>query len=254
MKTLPVAVQVYSVREDAAADFPGTMKKLRAMGYDGVELAGLYGLSPREVRASLDDAGIKAISAHVLIGEMQDDIGQVIEDYSLIGCRYIAIPWLGETLRPGSAGFGAVLDDIARFGAACRAKGITLLYHNHDFEFARMPDGRFGLDTIYSEVPASLLETELDTCWIKAAGQDPAGYIRKYAGRAPVVHIKDYCKTGSDIEFRPLGSGVQDIPLLLETSVQAGAGWIIVEQDESIGRTPMDAVEISRKYLRSLGW
>jgi sugar phosphate isomerase/epimerase len=254
MKTLPVAVQVYSVREDAAADFPGTMKKLKAMGYDGVELAGLYGLSPKQIRTALDDAGIKAISAHVPFEEMQDDIGKVIENYTLIGCRFIAVPWLGESLRPGTAGFGAVVDDIARFGAACRAKGITLLYHNHDFEFARMPDGRFGLDTIFSDVPADLLQTELDTGWIRFSGQDPAEYIRKYAGRAPIVHLKDYAMIDGKLVYQPVGSGVLDVSAILEASVQAGSRWIVVEQDESADRPPMEAVEMSRRYLRSLGW
>ena len=76
-------------------------------------------------------------------------------------------------------------------GEAAKKKGMTLLYHNHDFEFALI-DGEYALDVLYREVPASLLETELDICWVNISGEDPAAYIRKYAGRAPVVHLKDF--------------------------------------------------------------
>ena len=68
------------------------------------------------------------------------------------------------------------------------------LYHNHDFEFVKMPNGQYALDYIYTEIPADLLQTELDICWVKVAGEEPVDYIKKYAGRAPVVHLKDFYK------------------------------------------------------------
>lgn len=274
MKTLPVAVQVYSVREDAERDFKGTMQMLKEMGYDAVELAGLYGMTAREVRAILDEVGIPAVSAHVPFHELTADLEKTVVDYAEIGVSYIAVPYLEEEDRPGTPKFEENLRQIEKIGKACKEKGIVTLYHNHDFEFVRMPNGEYGLDYIYSHVPAEFLQTELDTCWVKVAGEDPAAYVKKYSGRSPVVHLKDFYKegkpanmyeligtevkkteeTGGVFEFRPVGSGLQAFPAILAASIEAGSKWVVVEQDQSIGRTPLEAVKMSRDYLKSLGW
>ena len=275
MRTLPVAIQVYSLRDEAARDFAGTMKAVKALGYDGVELAGLYGLPKEEVRRILDAEGLACVSAHVPLAELSADIGAVLDTYGFLGCRFLSIPYVEADKRPNAPGFEPALEEFSRLGAACRARGVTLLYHNHDFEFARLPDGTFGLDRIYAAVPADRLQCEIDTCWVKVAGQDPASYIGRYAGRAPVVHLKDYFKEGEPgkmydlvgvtadgapvrragrFEFRPLGCGMQYVPDLLEACLAAGTEWVVVEQDASVARTPLEAAEISRKYLRGLGW
>ena len=95
MEKLPIAAQVYSVREEAAADFDGTMKALAQMGYDGVELAGLYGKDPKEIRSALDRWGLQAVSAHVAYDEFARDLEGTVETYRKIGCSYVAVPHLG---------------------------------------------------------------------------------------------------------------------------------------------------------------
>ncbi len=273
MKTLPVAVQVYSVRDDAERDFKGTIEKISAMGYQGVELAGLYNTAPEEIRKICGELNLKVVSAHVPFQDMIKDI-HILDAYQAAGCQYIAVPYLEEENRPGTEGFAATMEEIVRIGKACNERGMTLLYHNHDFEFVRMENGEYGLDYLYSHIPADILQTELDTCWIKVAGEDPAAYVRKYKGRAPIVHLKDFYKEGNPqnmyeligietekaevetgvFEFRPVGHGLQDMPSILEASLEAGSEWVIVEQDSSVGRTPMEAIEMSREYLKSLGW
>lgn len=272
MLPLPVALQVYTVREEAEKDFPGTMQQIKDMGYQGVELAGLYGLPPEEVRSLLDQAGLASISAHVPLFDLMSDLDGTLSQYETIGCQYIAIPYLEEGMRPGQPGFKKVLDALITIGQACKEKNITLLYHNHDFEFVRLEDGIYGLDYLYQAIPADLLQTELDTCWIKVAGESPEEYIKKYAGRCPLVHFKDFYMEDqtdeplyeligiekkqtakpSGFEFRPLGHGLQDIPALLQVSIESGAKWIVVEQDNSVGRSPLEAAEMSIHYLRSL--
>lgn len=273
MKTLPVAVQVYSVRDDAERDFKGTMQKLKEIGYQGVELAGLYGLEPSEIKSILKEVGLVPLSAHVPFNELCEDMEGTIAKYKEIGMQYIAIPYLGEEDRPGTEKFLKNIQTIREIGAACNKVGITLLYHNHDFEFIKMPNGQYGLDYLYTEVSADLLKTELDICWVKVAGEDPAAYIQKYSGRAPVVHLKDFYKEGKPqnmyeligtqvekkaetgkFEFRPVGHGMQDIPPVLEAAVQAGAAWVVVEQDEAYARPRLEAVTMSREYLKTLGW
>ena len=270
---LPVGLQLYSVREDLEKDFEGTLKKVKAMGYEGVEFAGLYGHSAQEVKDAAQAAGLIPLSAHVPFVEMMADPEGTMETYAKIGCQYIVIPYLTEEYRPGCDKFQEVIDGARKLGEAANKHGMKLLYHNHDFEFAKL-DGKYALDVLYDTIPADLLQTEIDTCWVNVAGEDPAAYVRKYTGRAPIVQLKDFFKSGhvskmyeligieddgkenkeeGGFEFRPLGHGLQDIPSLLQASRDAQAKWVIVEQDApSMGKTPMESVQMSIEYLNSL--
>ncbi len=271
MKRLPIALQLYSVREDLAADFAATLKAVKAMGYDGVEFAGLYGHTPGEVKQLCEELGLTPISAHVPYVEMMADPDRVLGDYAKIGCRYVVIPYLTEEYRPGNPKFAEVIEGARLLGQTAKRLGMTLLYHNHDFEFVKV-DGEYALDVLYREVSADLLQIQLDTCWVKVAGEDPAAYIRKYAGRAPVVHLKDfvgqrsenmYALIGIDegeqkakasaFEFRPLGMGVQDVPEILKAAEEAGSQWLVIEQDEpSLGKTALECAQLSIQYLQSI--
>lgn len=270
---LPVALQLYSVRGDLEADFLGTLCKVSELGYDGVEFAGLYGYEPAQIKNWCDSLGLVPISAHVPLAEMLADIDKVIADYKAIGCEYIVVPYVTEERRPGGELFMQMIDEIRAIGQKVKEAGLVLLYHNHDFEFAKLENGQCGLDFMYENIPADLLQTELDQCWLKYAGYDPVEYLQKYSGRSPVVHLKDFFvqgeqegdpyaligldegekKANTAFEFRPLGHGVQDIPSIIEASKAAGSKWLVVEQDNpSMGKTPFESVQMSIEYLNSL--
>ena len=269
--SLPVAVQVYSVRDDAKADLRATLEKIRDMGYDGVEFAGLYGNSPADIKAMLDEIGLTAVSAHVPFADLRRDAKGVIADYVTLGCKWIAVPYLDKEDRPGSGDFDKTIADIEAIGKEAKAQGIQLLYHNHDFEFVKVGQ-EYALDILYSSISADYLQTELDTCWVKVGGEDPAQYIMKYANRSPLVHLKDFkgsksenmygligksdkAETSSTFELRPVGFGVQEWPSILEASEKAGAQWVIVEQDSAtMGKTPLESIKMARDYLEILGY
>ncbi len=269
---LPVAVQLYSVRTDMANDVRATLEAVKAMGYDGVEFAGLFDHSAEEMKKMCEEIGLVPISAHVPFVDMVND-PSIIDDYAAIGCKYIAVPYLGEGMRPGDEKFiSEVIPAIKAIGKKAKEVGMTLLYHNHDFEFVKI-DGEYGLDFLYRSVSAELLETELDTCWVNVGGEDPSDYIRKYAGRCPIVHLKDFFgeksenmyeligiksdkkSAPSSFEFRPVGSGVQNFPEILKASEESGASWVVVEQDNAtMGLTPMQSIQKSRDYLKTIGY
>ena len=269
---LPIAVQVYSVRDDAAADLRATLQSIKNMGYDGVEFAGLYGNKPADIKAMCAEIGLTPISAHVPYLDMVKDPEGVLRDYAEIGCSYVVIPYLTPEYRPGEDKFGEVIENAKMLGKKANELGMTLLYHNHDFEFIKL-NGKYALDILYEEVPADLLQTELDTCWVNVGGEVPADYIRKYAGRTPVVHLKDFFGEKSDdmyeligieskapkrpsgFEFRPVGAGLQNFPEILKASEESGAKWVIVEQDKpSMGLTAMESIKKSIEYLKSIGY
>ena len=270
---LPVALQLYTVRDNVAEDFVGTLVKVKEMGYDGVEFAGLYDHSPAQIKHWCDSVGLVALSAHVPFDEMVQDIDKVIADYKAIGCEYIVVPYVSEECHPDGENFFNMIEDIKTWGKKAHEAGLTLLYHNHDFEFKKLDNGQCGLDYMYENVPADYLQTELDQCWVKYAGYDPVEYLQKYSGRSPVVHLKDFYKEGEQegdpyaligiddgeekkntaFEFRPVGYGVQDIPAIIEAAKAAGSKWLVVEQDQpSMGKTPLECAETSMEYLKSL--
>lgn len=276
-KKLPVGIQVYGLRdllENTPEQFPVVMKQVKELGYDGVELAGLYGLDPTFIRDTLAEIGLTPLSAHVPLADMTADIEKVIADYQLIGVDYLVVPYLPEEYRHLTPGYPVVIEEMKKIGAAVKAAGMKLLYHNHNFEFVRLEDGTFGFDDIYRQVPADLLMVEPDTCWIKVAGQDPVEYIHKYGSRCEVIHLKDFVKEGNPqnlykligietekkeedtgfFEFRPVGFGQMLWEPILNASLEAGAKWVVVEQDEHYDLPPMECARRSREYLKILGW
>jgi sugar phosphate isomerase/epimerase len=271
--SFPIALQLYSVREDLAKDFEGTLRKVKALGYEGVEFAGLYGYKPETIHQLLKEIGLIPASAHVPFGDLMADPQGMVNVYAEIGCKYIAIPYLTPEYRPNAEKFSEVIEGAKVLGKAAKERGLTLLYHNHDFEFEKI-NGEYALDILYKSVSADLLQTEIDTCWVNVAGEDPAAYLQKYAGRSPVVHLKDFVmpgkrpekmyeligikddKKGSEVEafeFRPLGLGAQNFPKILEACKAVGAKWVVVEQDQpSMGKTAMECAETSLNYLASI--
>ena len=271
---LPIGLQLYSVKNEMAQDFEGTLKKVAEMGYEGVEFAGLFDKTPAEIKELLKKYSLKAVSAHVPLADMMENLDKVIADYKEIGCKFVVIPYVDEKYRPGTPDYPETLRIIGEIGKKLKEAGLSLLYHNHDFEFVKV-DGEYGLDIMYSTVSEEYLNPELDTCWVNVGGEEPAPYILKYKGRTPVIHLKDFVMKGKDkpkklyeligieddeetaseedFSFRPVGSGVQDIPAIIKAGEESGAQWFIVEQDApDKGNTELSAVEKSIKYLRSL--
>lgn len=268
----PIALQLYSVRDDMEADFEGTLRQVKALGFDGVEFAGLFGRKPEDIACLLKEIGLVPVSAHVPFVDMMADPKGLMATYAEIGCRFVVIPYLTPEYRPGAEKFDEVIAGAKVLGEAANDAGLTLLYHNHDFEFEKI-NGEFALDVLYAEVPKSLIQTEIDTCWVNVSGVNPADYIRKYAGRSPVVHLKDFVMPGKKpakmyeligiedeaakeeevFEFRPNGKGVQDFPEILMAARDAGSEWVVVEQDRpSMGLTAMECAKTSIGYLKTL--
>lgn len=273
MKKFPVALQLYSVRDAMKESVEDTLKAVAAMGYQGVEFAGLFDLAPAEMKALCEKYGLVPISAHVPYVEMVADPEKVIGNYAAIGCKFVVIPHYHWNFNDGET-YEGFLKNVRMLGAVAKSKGMTLLYHNHDFEFEKMDNGEYRLTNLYNDVSADLLETQLDVCWVNVGGENPATFLRRYDGRTPIVHLKDFAGQKSDkmyaligvddgdqkddapqaFEFRPVGYGLQDFPAILEASTASGADWVVVEQDmPSMGKTPLECAAMSREYLKSLG-
>ena len=248
MKRIPVAVQMFTLREESGQDFAGTLKKVAELGFDGVEFAGYGGLTAKEVKALLDDLGLRAAASHVPLEQLENNLDQVIEDQKILESKYVVCPYLMPDRR-SEEDYKALIAILDEAGERCQREGITLCYHNHDFELERLSDGRTALETIFDDTNAENVKTELDIYWLTKAGEQPVQWINRYTNRTPLVHLKDMT-TDEEKFFAELGTGGVDVEAVLNLGEEAGVQWWVVEQDVS-RRTPFESIEISINYLKT---
>jgi sugar phosphate isomerase/epimerase len=249
-KKLPVCVQLYTVRDECAEDFPGTLKSIKEIGYAGVELAGLNGYSAAEVKKFCDDLGLIITSAHVPLEAFESDLDQVAADYTTLGVKYVVVPWLAEDRRQNLAGYATLGATLAEYGKKLSAHGLSVGYHNHDFEYKTKEGDTYGLDTLFGAGDPANLKVELDTYWVKKGGADIAAEITKYAGRIPLIHLKDMAEDGF---FAPVGTGTVDYTALFAAAEAAGSEYYIVEQDSCREQSPLESIKISFDNLVKMG-
>ena len=274
MKQFKVGLQLYSVRDEMEKDMDATLKAVKEMGYDYVEFAGYYGKTAEEVKALLDKYELTAISVHQSIDLFEKEGKAAVDYLNTIGVEYSAIPWYDKNELYNN--WDETVAKFAEVSKLLKAGGIQLMYHNHDFEFVKI-DGEYVLDKLYRTFDAETLMPEIDTCWVHYAGVNPAEYVKKYAGRIKVLHLKDFvCKKlgggpvyalidedGNEIKnaskedngfkFTPVGSGIQNWNEILTAADEAGVEYVIVEQDDSYETPSLEAAKTSRNYLKTLG-
>lgn len=274
MKQFKVGLQLYSVRDAMEKDMDATLKAVKETGYDYVEFAGYFGKTAEEVKALLDKYELKAISVHQATDLFEKEGKAAVDYLNTIGVEYSAIPWYDKNELYNN--WDETVKKFAEVSKLLKAGEIQLMYHNHDFEFVKI-DGEYVLDKLYRTLDAETLMPEIDTCWVHYAGVDPSEYVRKYAGRIKVLHLKDFvCKKlgggpvyalidedGNEIKnaskedngfkFTPVGSGIQNWNEILTAADEAGVEYVIVEQDDSYETCSLEAAKMSRDYLKSLG-
>jgi len=246
---LKVGLQLYTVREDLERDFEGTIEKVAALGYQGVEFAGYYGRTAEQVKTLLDKHNLEVVGAHTPYVDLLEDAQSLIDFNKAIGNRYIIVPYLAEEQR---SNWPEIFENLRKLGEICNKNDVVLLYHNHDFEFTEKIGERTVLDAMYEEIPADLIQVELDSAWVEYSGHDAVEYINKYAGRLPIVHWKDFKRTDDGIQMMELGEGEAPVARIGDAADKAGAEWIVVEQDNSL-QAPMQSIEQSMNWVKSYG-
>jgi len=244
----PVAVQMYTLRDQVATDIVGTLRAVAELGYGAVELHTLGGLSARDLRTELDTLGLQVTGMHIALARLEREPDAAIADVRTLGGHYVVCPWLPPDRR-GADDYHAIAPKLNQIGRDCRAQGLQLCYHNHDFEFQRFGE-QTGFDILFGETDPALVQSELDLYWTAFAGFDPAAQINRLAGRVPLVHLKDMAAKSRT--FAEVGHGTLDFPAILAACDEAGAEWMIVEQDRC-ERPPLESIGMSLAYLRSLG-
>ena len=251
MPKLPIALQMYTVRDDTARDFAGVVRQVAQIVYAGVELAGRGSLSVRELRDVLNETNLRVCGSHSGIDQIENDMAQVVAENAEIGNTRIVVPYLGEDRRQGADGYKKTAETLNRLGETLRTQGLTLCYHNHAFEFEPLENGQIGLDILLDNTDPMLVKAEVDTYWVLVGGQDPVAFIQKHRGRVPLLHLKDRDK--SDGSFAEVGTGDLPLDALIAAAPEVGVEWLIVEQDVC-KRPPLESVKISYDNLKARGY
>ncbi|MCM2677072.1 sugar phosphate isomerase/epimerase family protein [Alkalicoccobacillus plakortidis] len=251
MAKLPIALQLFTLRNETKEDFLGTLKKVKELGYDGVEFAGFGGYEASELKSFLNDLDLKPFSSHVGLELLEDNAEEIIAYHKELGVETIVIPYLVPERRTAKEDYLKLAESLNLYGEKVKEAGMQLCYHNHDFEFEKY-DGEYALDLIFSNTNPEFVQVELDTYWAEFAGISAVDYAAKYKGRLPLAHIKDLV-TSPEKTFAEVGEGVLDIKAIAAAVEEAGAKRFIVEQDVC-QRPALESVEISiRNFKEILG-
>lgn len=243
-----IALQMYTVRDDARADFIGTLRKVAAIGYPAIQLAGYGNLSSGALKEVLDDLGLKVAGSHVGLDALEGSLDAEIDFNTALGNHDLICPMAPRELWNEAAGFRELARRLNAIGRRCKERGARLSYHNHAFEFRRFGDTT-GMEILLAETEPDLVYWEPDVYWIAFAKEDPVRWIRRYPGRCPLIHLKDMT-AGAEPTFAEVGEGILDFqPIFAATS---DAEWYVVEQD-TCARPPLDSAAISLSHLKEWG-
>ncbi len=248
MARLPIGLQMYTLRDESAKDYVGTVTAVAEMGYEGIEDSAPPGMNAGDFRRLLDGLGIVAAGTHTSLDALESDLDRVAEFWLEVGAKYITVSSLPESRRADGDGWRTAAAAMSEVGGQLAERGLVLCYHNHSFEFQTF-DGEYGLDIFYGAAHPTHVQGEIDTYWVQHGGEDPAEYIRKMPGRTPLIHIKDMAEDGA---FAEVGEGVLDWEAIFEASEAGGAAWYIVEQDVC-QRPPLESVRLTLDNLRKMG-
>lgn len=254
--SIPLGLQLYSLRGQFLKDVPGTIKFVAEIGIKEVELAGTYNLEPAQFSELLRQAGLKAVSGHFPFERFDKDTAAVVKDAKSLGLKFAGCAWIPHQDGFKEADVKKAIEVFNRAGKALAAEGIQFFYHCHGYEFQPYGDGLF-MDALIRETDAKNVAFEMDTLWVYLPGQDPAAWLLKYPTRWQLLHLKDLKKGiergnqsgGTDKENNvPLGTGQLDWPAILSAAKQIGVKHYFIEDESSVAPAQIPQ---SVKYLKS---
>ncbi len=231
------------MREHVARDFAGTVARLAAFGFQGVETAGYGNLDASGAAAAIKAAGLKCSGMHVSIDTLRANLTNLAVDAKRLGCRDIICPWMPKELFSDAASAAELGREFDSLGARLRGYGLNLHYHNHDGELAS-DHGQTGFEHMLDAAAPAHLGAEVDVYWVKFAGQDPAKLLRRLGNRCRLIHLKDQ---------EEIGTGPVNFPAVFDAIDSVGAAeWQVIEV-EQYNHDPLESVRLSLEQLKKWG-
>jgi len=243
---IPVGVQLYSVRELAAKDLPGTLEAIGKMGYKGVEFAGYYGweAKPKELRKLLDANGLKCCGTHTGLDTVTGEaLKATAELHSILGNTFLIVPSLQVEGAQGWLDMAKRFDEIA---ARAKELGMRVGYHAHAGDFKKLGDKTSWEIFFDNTRPAVIMQLDIGNCL--QGGGDPVAILKKYPGRSASVHLKEF----GGPEAAVIGQGVVPWAKVFDVcETTGGTVWYVVEHE--VGPDPMGNIRGCLEGLRKMG-
>jgi sugar phosphate isomerase/epimerase len=263
---IPLGIQLWTVKDEAAKDLEGTLRKVYAAGFREIEFAGFYGKTAAEVGALMKNIGFSLVSMHAGAGDIAKNGAQILADARTLGLRYVVcsspgvspekekLPWEERMKAVDLSDWKWNADLFNKFGKQVSDAGMTFGYHNHSAEFKKY-EGKTAFDHLFEMTDAKHVKIELDVGWVVVAEQDPIAILNKYKDRVVALHVKDVAKRESADKDPPsvaLGEGVVDWKKVIGTAKANGTKAFFYEQEAPFTRPVLASVQMSGEYLKKL--
>ncbi|WP_322169166.1 sugar phosphate isomerase/epimerase family protein [Acutalibacter caecimuris] len=258
-------VQLFTVRDHlgSPSEAYATLKRIRDMGYNAVQLFLGPSLSAVEMHSILKELGLENCAVGVDYERLRrgdaNAVKEAVELAHLFHVHDLDIPTLPEEWRETKEGYENFAKEVNRITPDFVKEGLHLLYHPHALEFYSLGQGKKGMDILFAETDPNGLHFALDTHWLAAAGVGVTKWLRRAKGRMDIVHFKDYAIVGGakKIEqvckdFAEVGEGNLDWPEIISVCREIGVKYAIVEQDVC-PIDPFTSLEISSRNLTNFG-
>jgi sugar phosphate isomerase/epimerase len=248
---IPIALQLYSIRNDCRKDFDGALAKVAEMGFEGVEFAGYYHYEEKAaaLRNKLDSLNLKVAGTHIRF-ETVDALKRAIEFHQIIGCKFLIVPMNPAFTDPEKN--RELAESFNTFAEILKPLGMACGYHNHAAEFQKVGSKTYW--DLFAERTSKDVILQQDCGWSAAAGVDPVEYIKKYPGRTRTVHFKPTVVGDDTTRKAIMGQDSVDWGAVYSAcSTVGGTEWIILEQEAyPDGKTPMECTRESLAGLKRI--
>jgi len=245
-------IQLYSLKEDFAKNPKDVLKQVAEFGYQQVEgyemERGLWwDMTPTDFKSYLNDINLQMVSSHC---DIHNDFEKKAEEAAQVGLAYLVCPWIGP--QKSVEAWKDVTDKFNKCGQICKDAGIKFAYHNHAYSFKAF-SGMIPQDFIMENTDPDLVDHEMDIYWVVTGGADPKEYLKKYANRFKLCHIKDrMADTTEDMASTNLGTGIIDFASILPVAAANGMKYYLAEQERYEGTTALESAALNAKYLKAL--
>lgn len=248
---MKIGAQLYTVRNSAQSldDFAKTLKKVSDIGYKTVQVSGTCAFPAEWLREQLIKNGLECAVTHTPPERLLNETEKVAEEHKIFGCRYVGLGWnafrLDENDTPEE-----FIKKYLPVAKTLKSRGVSFMYHNHDQEFQKI-GGRRIIELLADAFTKDEMGFIVDTFWVQAAGGDPAEWIRKFSGRTPCIHLKDFAYGR---KFAVIGEGNMNFDAVFKAAEDSGVEYMLVEQDDCYGEDPFECLKRSYEYLKSKGF
>ena len=248
MTKIPIGLQLYSVREEAAKDLSGVLAAVAKMGYEGVEFAGYYGHAPQDIRKMLDDNGLKCFGTHSHIDLLlPEKFDATVETHKTLGTDFAIVPSLPGQYTNSKESWLRAATLMNEIATKLKPHGMRTGYHNHHTEFLPM-DGELPWDIFFGNTTPDVI-MQFDTGNAKHGNAEAGPFLRHYPGRAATVHLKEFSPEDKAL----VGEGEVNWPEIFELCETIGGTQYYIVEQEGYAFPPLECVDRCLQNLRKMG-